>query len=349
MAFLGRSKKEPDHAPSDPGTADCSAAADKTGPGTADAELLANLIDRLSRRLGQAAEEQLAGHLETLLDKVDGLEKGLDTLADAGRLTPAAGAAPGAGSDMTEAAVSRVVDALRGLEDRLDRLEKLLERQTQQAGPQQQSDAGAEQQIRDALAQLRAAVDGQKEDSAAALRRLRQEMDERLQELVEYVRPDTPDTEAAAPAGAREWQRAILGPTLAEDSALDFQRQQLLDGVLSGHPGACALAGQLLTFQSSPAEKMAPLLKEIGEAFYRWQPKEKPGSSKLEEALVRWLKRACEDAGIGNSIELVHPGERFDAGRHTAAGRGVEITRVLGWVVLRDNGRVYTKAAVEVR
>ena len=31
------------------------------------------------------------------------------------------------------------------------------------------------------------------------------------------------------------------------------------------------------------------------------------------------------------------------------ASRGVEIVQVLGWIVLRDNGKVYTKAAVEVR
>ncbi len=69
----------------------------------------------------------------------------------------------------------------------------------------------------------------------------------------------------------------------------------------------------------------------------------------MEQALVAWLKRACEAAGIPNTIELVHPGERFDSARHTAATRGVEITEVRGWIVLRDNGKVYTKASVAVR
>ena len=94
---------------------------------------------------------------------------------------------------------------------------------------------------------------------------------------------------------------------------------------------------------------MAPLLKEIGEAFYRWQPKAQPGANRMEDALVAWLQRACEDAGIGNSIELVDPGERFDSSRHSADGRGVEIIEVRGWIVLRDNGKVYTKATVAVR
>ncbi len=345
MSRLWRGKKEPGSEPPDPNAADRPTAATDPGTGAADADLLERLIERLARRLGQTAEEQLAPRMEALVAKVDGLEKGLEALAEAGRLTPAAGVAAGT----AEAAGARVVEALGTVEGRLERLEQHLQQQLQRSAPQEQAAPGAQEQLRNALAELRAAVDGQKEDSAAALRRLRQDMDERFGELVEYVRPETPDPGAATPAGSLDWQKAILGPVLAEDPTLDFHRQELLNGVLAGQAGACALAGQLLVFQSSPAEKMPPLLKEIGEAFYRWQPKDKPGTSKLEEALIRWLKRACEDAGIGNSIELVHPGERFDAGRHTAAGRGVEITRVLGWVVLREGGKVYTKAAVEVR
>jgi len=46
---------------------------------------------------------------------------------------------------------------------------------------------------------------------------------------------------------------------------------------------------------------------------------------------------------------LVHPGQRFDAARHNAASRGVEIVAVHGWVVLREGGKVYTKATVAVR
>jgi hypothetical protein len=91
------------------------------------------------------------------------------------------------------------------------------------------------------------------------------------------------------------------------------------------------------------------LLKDLGEAYYRWQPKTTPGNNLFEEALIGFLQRTCENAGIYNSIELVHPGERFDSSRHNASSRGVEIVQVLGWIVLRDNGKVYTKAAVEVR
>jgi len=341
MALRWGSKKEAE--PADRTSPEQSAPIDH---GADEAALLAQLIERISRRLGQTAEEHLGKQLDALAAKIDDLEKGLENLAEAGRLTPAPTSAPGA----ADASLSTLSEGLRAIEDRLGRLQQQLEQLPGRAdSPEQKDTPETLVRLHESVGQLRTAVDSQREESAAALRRLRQDLEDRLQELVEYVRPDSPDAEAATPAGSLDWQRAILGPVLSADPALDFQRQQLLDGVLAGNPGACALAGQLLVFQSSPAEKMAPLLKEIGEAFYRWQPKDKPGTSKMEEALVAWLKRACEDAGIGNSIELVHPGERFDAARHTASSRGVEITRVHGWVVLRDNGKVYTKAAVDVR
>ena len=115
--------------------------------------------------------------------------------------------------------------------------------------------------------------------------------------------------------------------------SLAFQRSQLLGGVLEGNAAARALAGQLLVFRAAPAERLPPLLKEIGEAFYRWQPKTRPDDSPFEESLAAWLQRTCEAAGLHNTIELVHPGERFDAARHNASSRGVEIAEVLGWVV----------------
>ena len=72
------------------------------------------------------------------------------------------------------------------------------------------------------------------------------------------------------------------------------------------------------------------------------------GNNPMETTLVAWITETLQDAGIPNNIELVHPGERFDSTRHTATSRGVEITAVRGWIVVRDNGRVYTKALVDV-
>ena len=164
--------------------------------------------------------------------------------------------------------------------------------------------------------------------------------------LVGTKPPEAPRMAETPPA---DWQRAILGRALAEQPGLESERQQLFAALLGGEPAACGLAGQLLVFQSASAERMPPLLKDIGEAYYRWQPKSRPQPSVFEQALVRALQRTCEAAGIANTIELVGPGERFDSTRHNASMRGVEITEVHGWVVLRDNGKVYTKAAVSVR
>jgi hypothetical protein len=161
------------------------------------------------------------------------------------------------------------------------------------------------------------------------------------------ISPSPPVSPSSPPDDA--WQRAIFGPSLAADPALVFYRNELLRGVLQGEPAACSLAGQLLVFQAAAAEKKPTLLKEIGEAFYRWRPKRAAGRGDLEQALAGWLQEACQQAGAANTIELVEPGQRFDAARHSASQRGVEIAGVQGWVVLRDNGKVYTKAAVAVK
>ena len=182
-----------------------------------------------------------------------------------------------------------------------------------------------------------------------AIAQLQTQLDNGFRHLVELLAPPAEPSEEEAAVTSTQWEQAILGPSLAQDPALAFQRRQLLDGVLEGNAGACALAGQLLVFQSAPPERLPQQLKDLGEAFYRWQPKKTPGTNPVEEALVGWLRRSCENAGINNTIELVHPGERFDSTRHNATSRGVEITEVRGWIVLRDNGRVYTKATVAVR
>jgi hypothetical protein len=179
------------------------------------------------------------------------------------------------------------------------------------------------------------------------MEQLRTHVDGGVQSLAELLVPQPQEEESSSVSGG--WLTAVLGPELISDGALGVPCEQLLEGVLAGDGPAQGLAGQLLVFRSASPERLPQLLKDLGEAYYRWQPKTAPGNNLFEEALVRFLQRTCENAGIYNSIELVHPGERFDSGRHNATSRGVEIVQVLGWIVLRDNGRVYTKAAVEVR
>jgi len=301
----------------------------------ANRQVVAYLIHRESETAAPAAEKHAA---PAVSDKLDALAAKLDQLAVEG---PAA--ARPAGEPAQPAATEAALKAtLAPLQEGLQRIESKLESLAARGG-------GPDDSTNQALAELRQGITEQKESLCGAFRQLRQRVDDGLGELAEYIRPEEPEADASGPASSGDWQRAIIGRELAEHPALGFQRQQLLNGVLQGEAGACALAGQLLVFQSAPAEKMPQLLKDVGEAYYRWQPKTGAGSNAVEEALIGWLKKACEDAGIGNTIELVHPGQRFDSARHTASARGVEITEVYGWIVLRDNGRVYTKANVAAK
>ena len=108
-------------------------------------------------------------------------------------------------------------------------------------------------------------------------------------------------------------------------------------------------AGLWLMFQSAATEKKALLLKDLGEAFYRWTATLPNGPEALEAVFVPQVQAVCEQAGLQNSLELVRVGQRFDNTRHTSLSRGVEVVRVKGWVVLRSNGSVYAKALVDVR
>ena len=143
--------------------------------------------------------------------------------------------------------------------------------------------------------------------------------------------------------------KIILGQELCANGSLSVYRDELLDGFLRGDRASAGLIGAMIEFQSSTPERMPRLLQDIGEAYYRWHPKRGQGADPFERALAHYVCALCEANGIKNTIELVETGQRFDSGRHNSNSRGVEITEVKGWVVLRDNGKVYTRAAVEVQ
>ena len=143
--------------------------------------------------------------------------------------------------------------------------------------------------------------------------------------------------------------KIILGQELCANGSLSVYRDELLDGFLRGDRASAGLIGSMIEFQSSTPERMPRLLQDIGEAYYRWHPKRGMGADPFERALAHYVCALCEANGIKNTIELVETGQRFDSGRHNSSSRGVEITEVKGWVVLRDNGKVYTRAAVEVQ
>lgn len=247
-------------------------------------------------------------------------------------------------------------DLLRPISEKLDQLADRIEAVavTARAAPAEATDApsatpaGDNTEILQALGNLGEQLQQQRDAVDGALGHVWQRLDGGLRELAERLTPDEQDETDQAPSTG-QIEQAVIGPELAARPELAEQREQLIADLLAGKDGAQALAGQLLVFRATPPERMAQMLRDIGDAYYRWQPKESPGTQPLEGALAQWITAQCDEAGIGNRIELVDPGERFDATRHNATGRGVEITQVLGWLVLRDNGRVYTKANVAVR
>ena len=192
----------------------------------------------------------------------------------------------------------------------------------------------------------------------------------RLESLVEEVKTRIPEPSAApdivaeaepldlrpsepvAPANSQSetWLRVLLGNDLFNNTELKRSVDWIEQQALSDNSDALLLLGQLLVFRFSSADRKPTLLKEVGEAFYRCFPKIRDERDHFEESLAAWLTKQCDAVGLPNSIELVHFGERFDASKHAPIERGgVEIARVLGWVVLRDGGRVFSKAAVQTR
>jgi hypothetical protein len=318
------------------------------------ARAMAMQLDTLVEKLGQVSG---GGH--GVDQKLDAIYGKLDQLSRSAPAGSSGGSGEGASSGASEAAVK---SALRPLTEKIEQLDvkfKALDALKEAFVPNlvKVRDALSEQhgvigngirQLTDVVPQYFNALPQYFTAIQQQVAATQQHLDAGIRAVVDLLRP--PEAEASAGLGVSgDWQVAILGQDLVDNPTLDFQRQKLLSGVLAGEPASCSLVGTLLVFRSAPAEKMPPLLKDIGEAYYRWQPRTTNKPSEMEVALIDWLQRKCEQGGMSNSIELVHPGERFDSTRHNASERGVEITQVLGWVVLRDNGKVYTKASVAVK
>jgi hypothetical protein len=152
----------------------------------------------------------------------------------------------------------------------------------------------------------------------------------------------------AAPHTGGELEAIVFGQDLAYHESLLPQRQQLMMAVRHGDENALGLIGQLLIVRAATLDRLPTLLKDVGEAWYRWRMDDSGQLDPLRDALIAWLHMRLEAVGLGNRIELVRVGDRYDSKRHNAKNRGIEVTGVGGWVVLRDNGNVYTKATVSV-
>ena len=151
---------------------------------------------------------------------------------------------------------------------------------------------------------------------------------------------------ATASPAAGDWSRILLGDHFEQLPTLSYLSGQLLADVYAQTPDAIGLAGQLMTFRTAMGEQKPRMLKDVGEAFYAWKPQ---GDPALIEPLIAWVHAELEAAELGNRIQVVHPGDRYDTQRHNARQPGVEVADVRGWAVLRDNGKVYSKANVSVR
>ncbi len=293
----------------------------------ANQQVLAYLIERHSQAGGGA----LAEKLDALAGKIDRLAGGAGVPA----------AARGA------AATPPVAGASQAVQEKLDQLDARLKTISEKAAA---IDALKEAfvptlvKVRDGLSEQHAALGG-------GIRQVQQQFDEGLRALAAMLQPVIahfqPPPEAAPISG--DWQEAILGRDLAEYPGLDRQRQRLLSGFLQGEPAACALVGQLLVFRSSPAEKMPTLLKDIGEAYYRWNPRTAAGPTKWK---TPWSPGSSGPANRPacptRSSWSIRASVSIPCGTTPPNGAS-RITQVFGWIVLRDNGKVYTKASVAVK
>lgn len=150
-------------------------------------------------------------------------------------------------------------------------------------------------------------------------------------------------------ASAPSQMSAIFG-NLVQDASIHGELEYLLRGIQERDPASSYFVGVILMFQSSAPDKMVLLLKDLGEALYRWvNALPENDLEHFQEVVVGWAQWLCENAGLQNRIELVRSGQRFDATRHNSTARGVTVTQVHGWVVLRGNGSVYSKALVDVQ
>lgn len=145
------------------------------------------------------------------------------------------------------------------------------------------------------------------------------------------------------------WQMVFLGDHLCTIPEIADVREQLLDDILNGDSSASVFAAQMMLVQAASTNDLPEVLKQVGEAYYQWRPRTDTEEEPFETALAAWLTRQAEAAGLPNSIQLVRLGERFERTRHVANGRGVEVVAVHGWVILRDGGKVYTRASVSVK
>ena len=143
--------------------------------------------------------------------------------------------------------------------------------------------------------------------------------------------------------------RMIFGDVAGErPEVVEFLNRMFME-VKQGVKGAIGLSGRLMALQNCTVKAYPGLLKEIGDAYYSWKPRDGGSVTREEELLVRFLHSQISKSGARNTVKLVECGDRFDASLHASETRGVEVAAVRGWIVLRENGDPIVRAGVLLR
>ncbi len=150
------------------------------------------------------------------------------------------------------------------------------------------------------------------------------------------------------------WRAAALGDELVNDASSRAHCDELVHDLLNGQSLAVSLLGHWMTFRAASPDRLPLLMRQIGEAYYAWRPREQSGPSEedgLELALVRAMNARCERASVRNRVELIRQNTRFDPVRHEPDGGsgGTTVVAVRGWLVLKADNSVFYRAKVSVR
>ena len=286
-------------------------------------------LEELTRRYGQLgmaleqANQQVLAYLiersaggGTLGEKLEALAGKIDRLA-AGGATASTSTAAAGGEASSKAASGSVMEKL----DQLDARFKALSEKAAAIDALKEAFVPTLVKVRDGLSEQHAALGG-------GIRQVQQQFDEGLRALGRHAPAGHRPFPAAA--GSRLPGRRLAGghprPRAGRASGAQLPAAALADRLSPGRAGGL-LAGRTIAGlpllagrkNAHPAQGHRRGLLPLEPAHHRQARRNGKRPGRLAPA-------GREQAGMSNTIELVHPGQRFDSMRHNAAERGVEIT-----------------------
>lgn len=155
------------------------------------------------------------------------------------------------------------------------------------------------------------------------------------------------DTFVEPPPMVEPLASVLMGDALRADKTLTPVWEQLTSQVLVGESTACQLGAFLMLFHRGALEECHKWIQAIGESWYRWAGEE---NGEAKQALINWLNQECVRRNVPLRVEEVRSGVRFDSDRHIAVGQpGRDVYGVQGWLVLREDKSIFSKALVDSR